>query len=155
MIVFHSKCYVFLSWGLCATWGHPRRPPGPLGGPDMILGHCGLVRHCLWSSSGALATPGGRRRRLLDLKARMDAWWRRPTLPWVAEKNPNHGFSGISENPHFRRKIKVPKSVQNVLNAIQGMHTHRETTPRHPVDVILPSHASVDVGRRTEYMTVP
>ena len=58
----------FLSWGLWATWGHPRRPPGPLGGPDMFLGHCGLVRDCVWSSGDALSAQGGRRRRLLELK---------------------------------------------------------------------------------------
>ena len=38
--------------------------------PNMILGNCVLVRHCVWSSGGALATLEGRRRRLLDLKAR-------------------------------------------------------------------------------------
>ncbi len=42
--------------------------PGPLDGPGMFLGHCGLVRDCVWSSGDALATLGGRRRRLLQLK---------------------------------------------------------------------------------------
>ena len=54
-------------WGV---WGHPRRPPGPLGGSGMFLGHCGLIRHCVLSSVAAHAASGGRCGRLLDLKAR-------------------------------------------------------------------------------------
>ena len=54
-----------------ATWGHRRSPPpGPLDCPVMILGHYGLARHRVWSSGAAHAAPGGRRGRLLDLKAR-------------------------------------------------------------------------------------
>ena len=53
-----------------ATWGGRRRPPGPLDGSNMILGHYGLARHRVWSSGGALVASGGRRRRLFDLKAR-------------------------------------------------------------------------------------
>ena len=48
----------------------PGRPPRPPGGPDMILGHHRLARHCVWSSGAAHAAPGSHRRRLLDLKAR-------------------------------------------------------------------------------------
>ena len=40
----------------------------PLRGSVMILGHCGLARHCVWSSGAAHTAPGGRRRRLLELK---------------------------------------------------------------------------------------
>ena len=36
----------------------------------MSLGHCGLVRDCVWSSGAAHAAPRGRSRRLLDLRAR-------------------------------------------------------------------------------------
>ena len=68
MIVFDSKTCVFFTWSLWSTWGHPRHPPGLLDCPNMFMGHCGLVRHCVWSSGGAHATLGGRRRRLLDLK---------------------------------------------------------------------------------------
>ena len=39
----------------------------PPGGPDMVLGHYMLARHCVWSSGAAHAAPGGRRGRLLDL----------------------------------------------------------------------------------------
>ena len=53
-----------------ATQGRRRRLPGLLDGPNMIPGHCWLVRDCVWSSGDALATSGGRRRHLLDLKAR-------------------------------------------------------------------------------------
>ena len=60
----------FLTQDPLATLGRRRRPPGLLDGHNMVLGHCGLVRHCVWSSGGALATLGGRRRRLLDLKAK-------------------------------------------------------------------------------------
>jgi len=56
----------FLAQGPSATQGRRRRLPGLLDGPNMILGHCGLVRDCDWSSGDALAAPGGRRRRLLD-----------------------------------------------------------------------------------------
>ncbi len=42
--------------------------PSARDGSDMFLGHCGLVRDCVWSSGDALETLGGRRRRLLQLK---------------------------------------------------------------------------------------
>ena len=61
------------SYFAMATWGHRRPPPGPLDCPVMILGHYGLARaarHRVWSSGAAHAAPGGRRGRLLDLKAR-------------------------------------------------------------------------------------
>ena len=60
----------FLARDPLATQGRRRRLPGLLDGPNMFLGHCGLVRHCVWSSGGALATSGGRRRCLLDLTAK-------------------------------------------------------------------------------------
>ena len=73
---------------MCFSCHRTRRRPGvtvgvppacwsQLDGHNMILKHCtfdcGVVRHCVWSSGGALATwraGGGRRRRLLDLKTR-------------------------------------------------------------------------------------
>ena len=67
MVIFHSETYVFF---VLDTWGQPRRPPGPLDGPDMFLEHCGLVRGCVGSSGDAVGVPTGCRRRLLDLKAR-------------------------------------------------------------------------------------
>ncbi len=57
-----------------ATWGLRRPPPGPLFGPNMILDHYRLARHRVWSSGAAHAAPGGRRGRLLDLKARGAMW---------------------------------------------------------------------------------
>jgi len=58
-------------------------------------------------------------------------------------------FEEFLENLDFRQKIKVAKSIRNVFKAILGMTlcTRRETTPRYPGDVILPSHASVGVGQ--------
>ena len=53
----------FLTQSLWATLGRRRRLPGLLGGANMILGHCGLVRDCVWPSGDALAAPRGRRRR--------------------------------------------------------------------------------------------
>ena len=44
--------------------------PGLLDGPSMFLGHCGLVRDCVWSSGAAHAAPRGHSHRLLDLRAR-------------------------------------------------------------------------------------
>ena len=35
--------------------------PRPLRGSVMILGHCGLARHCVWSSGAAHAVPDWRR----------------------------------------------------------------------------------------------
>ena len=58
---------VFLANG---DLGPPQASPRPPIGPDMILGHYGLARDCVWSSGAARAALGGRGRRLLDLKAR-------------------------------------------------------------------------------------
>ena len=58
----------FFTRHLSGTWGRRRRPHSLLDCPNMILGHCGLARHCVWSSGDALAAQGGRRRRLLELK---------------------------------------------------------------------------------------
>ena len=54
--------YFFLAQDPLATWGRRIRSPGLLDGHNMILGHYRLVRHCDWSSGGALATLGRRRR---------------------------------------------------------------------------------------------
>ena len=55
--------------------------------------------------------------------------------PWVVK---NHGFSKCSRKCHdFRRKIEVIKLVSIRFQAIQAMHTRRQTTPRHPGDVLL------------------
>ena len=69
--------YGFFDMDLVCHLGHLRRLPGPLDAPNMALGHYGLVRQCVWSSGGAVATLGGRRRRLLDLKMKdyIDFHW--------------------------------------------------------------------------------
>ena len=48
--------------------GSPYAFPSLLDGPSIILGHCERVRACVWSSGAAHVVPGGRRRRLLELK---------------------------------------------------------------------------------------
>ena len=47
-----------------ATVGHlraARRSPGPLNGPVMFLGHCELVRDCVWLSGDSLAAAGAQK----------------------------------------------------------------------------------------------
>ena len=79
------------------TWGRRKRPPGLLDGPNMILGHYGLARDCVWSSGAARATPGGCRRRLLDLKAR------RREVERSGEDHPG-SRSGVE---NFRKIVKM------------------------------------------------
>ena len=57
--------YFLIFFGM-DTWSRRRHPPGPLDGSNIILGHCGLARDCVWSSGAAHAAPEGRRRLLLD-----------------------------------------------------------------------------------------
>ena len=47
-----------------ATVGHlraARRSPGPLNGPVMFLGHCEIVRDCVWLSGDSLAAAGAQK----------------------------------------------------------------------------------------------
>ena len=80
----------------------------PPGGPDMILGHYRLARHCVWSSGAAHAAAGGRRGPLLDLKARRKE---------VERSGADHPGSG-SGSENFR-KIEKIFDFQNALFALK------------------------------------
>ena len=72
---------LFLSGGCWVRLEANGASRGPLGRTNIIGGPSGVVGTSVWSSGAANAAPGGPRRRLPDLKARMDA--RKAPKSWI------------------------------------------------------------------------
>ena len=70
MIVFHNEMCVLFYMEPVDHMRPPWTSPGLLDCPGMFLGHCELVRYCVWSLGDVLAPTRGYCRRLIHLERR-------------------------------------------------------------------------------------